>query len=168
MTEHHDYRRFAGKTLHGPEGRIGKIVDVYESTDGSGLTFATVATGLFGTGASFFPLHEATEHGDEVHVPYTKDFIKDAPRVDNDEELSAPEEARLFQYYRPMDLTAEAMEHPAPDVELATGADLAPPSAPRLRRHVPLRTDGSPEVFDADTVYPDAQGAIQASRTSAP
>jgi uncharacterized protein (TIGR02271 family) len=32
-------------------------------------------------------------------VPYSKSFIKDAPRVENDEELTAPEEQRLFEYY---------------------------------------------------------------------
>ena len=50
----------AGKHLVGTDGEsIGKIKDVYESTDGSGGTFATVTTGLFGGGASFFPLDAA-------------------------------------------------------------------------------------------------------------
>jgi uncharacterized protein (TIGR02271 family) len=90
----------AGKHLVGTDGeKIGKIKDVYESTDGSGGTFATVTTGLFGGGASFFPLDAAELRGDEVVVPYSKSFIKDAPRVENDEELTAPEEARLFEYY---------------------------------------------------------------------
>ena len=95
-----NYNDLAGKTLVGPDdSKIGKIVDVYESTDGSGLTFATVATGMFGSGASFFPLDQADLSGEHVVVPYTKDFIKDAPRVENDEELSSEEEARLFSYY---------------------------------------------------------------------
>ena len=99
-----NYNDLAGKTLVGPDdNKIGKIVDVYESTDGSGLTFATVATGMFGSGASFFPLDQANMTGEHVVVPYTKDFIKDAPRVDNDEELSSEEEARLFSYYRGAD-----------------------------------------------------------------
>ena len=90
----------SGKTVAGPDGQaIGKIADVYESTDGGGGTFATVNTGLFGAGASFFPLDAATFQGDKVTVPFTKDVIKDAPRVENDEELTAPEEERLFQYY---------------------------------------------------------------------
>ena len=90
----------SGKTVTGPDGdTIGKIADVYESTDGGGGTFATVTTGAFGGGASFFPLDAATLQGDTVTVPFTKDFIKDAPRVENDEELTAPEEERLFSYY---------------------------------------------------------------------
>ena len=92
--------QLSGKHVVGTDGEsIGKIKDVYESTDGSGGTFATVTTGLFGGGASFFPLDAAELRGDEVVVPYSKSFIKDAPRVENDEELTAPEEQRLFEYY---------------------------------------------------------------------
>ncbi len=92
--------QLAGKHVKGPDGEnIGKIADVYESTDGGGGTFATVTTGLFGGGSSFFPLDAAELQGDDVVVPYSKAFIKDAPRVENDEELTAPEEQRLFEYY---------------------------------------------------------------------
>jgi uncharacterized protein (TIGR02271 family) len=92
--------QLAGKHVKGPDGEnIGKIADVYESTDGGGGTFATVNTGLFGSGSSFFPLDAAELRGDDVVVPYSKSFIKDAPRVENDEELTAPEEQRLFEYY---------------------------------------------------------------------
>jgi uncharacterized protein (TIGR02271 family) len=92
--------QLAGKHLKGTDGEnIGKIADVYESTDGGGGTFATVNTGLFGGGSSFFPLDAAEMQGDDVVVPYSKAFIKDAPRVENDEELTAPEEQRLFEYY---------------------------------------------------------------------
>ncbi len=90
----------SGKTVTGPGGEsIGTIADVYESTDGGGGTFATVTTGLFGGGASFFPLDAATLQGDTITVPFTKDVITGAPRVENDEELTAPEEQRLFEYY---------------------------------------------------------------------
>lgn len=92
--------QLAGKHLKGTDGEnIGKIADVYESTDGGGGTFATVNTGLFGSGSSFFPLDAAELRGNDVVVPYSKSFIKDAPRVENDEELTAPEEQRLFEYY---------------------------------------------------------------------
>jgi uncharacterized protein (TIGR02271 family) len=94
-------RRVAGKHVVGPDGeRIGKVVDVYESTaeDGGG-TFATVTTGLLGTSTSFFPLDTAQLRDDEIVIPYTKDFVKQAPRVADDDELTADEEQRLFAYY---------------------------------------------------------------------
>ncbi len=91
----------AGKTLHGRDGKIGKIVDVdvYESTEGSDGTFVTVSTGIFGGHDSFVPLRETTLQGDEVTVPYDKELVKDAPRVAADEELTAPEEDRLYAHY---------------------------------------------------------------------
>ena len=90
----------AGNTMVGQDGsKIGKIVDVYESTEGADGTFVTVATGLFGSHSSFVPLAQASLRGDEVVVPYDKALIKDAPRVEIDEELSAEEEDRLYQHY---------------------------------------------------------------------
>jgi uncharacterized protein (TIGR02271 family) len=100
MIDSSSLRSLKGKTVVGPDGdTIGQIADVYESTDGSGGTFATVNTGLFGGSSSFFPLEAATLQGDTVTVPFTKDFVSQAPRVENDEELTAPEEERLFAYY---------------------------------------------------------------------
>ncbi|MCW2615945.1 MAG: photosystem reaction center subunit [Frankiales bacterium] len=101
MIDTNDLGRLSGLPVTGSDGEaIGKIADVYESTDGGGGTFATVTTGLFGGGSSFFPLDDAELRGDEVVVPYTKDVVKDAPRVENDEELTAPEEQRLYEHYR--------------------------------------------------------------------
>lgn len=92
--------QLAGRSVHGSDGeKIGKVVDVYASTDGQTGTFVTVSTGLFGNGASFVPLDQAQLSGDDLTVPYTKDQVKDAPRVDNDEELTAPEEDRLYGHY---------------------------------------------------------------------
>lgn len=109
MIEISNLRRVAGKQVVSQDGeRIGKVADVYESTtEGGGATFATVTTGLFGTSSSFFPLEEAEMRGGEIVVPYSKDFIKHAPRVENDEELTADEEDRLFDYYRRGDQTGE-------------------------------------------------------------
>ena len=82
-----DLQKIAGKTIHSQDGqKIGKIVDVYESTDGSDGSFVTVSTGLFGGNASFVPLAQATLKGDDIVVPYDKNLIKDAPRVEADQE----------------------------------------------------------------------------------
>ena len=109
MIDSNSLGSLSGKTVTGPDGSdIGKIKDVYEATDGGGGTFATVTTGLFAGGASFFPLDAAEMRGDSVVVPYTQEFIKDAPRVENDEELTAPEEQRLFEYYSRADATSGA------------------------------------------------------------
>ena len=49
--------------------------------------WATVNTGLFGTSQSFVPLSGATVTDDGLTVQYSKDQIKDAPRVDAGEHL---------------------------------------------------------------------------------
>ena len=59
----------------------------------------TVKTGLFGTSESFVPLQGARLEGSDVVVPYTKDQVKDAPRVDTDGHLEPSEEDRLYDHY---------------------------------------------------------------------
>ena len=101
MSPQLDLKTLTGKTVVGSDGqKIGKVVDVYASNDGSAEgTFVTVATGLFGSHASFVPLTQATADGDTLTVPYDKDLVKDAPRVERDDELTAQEEERLYSHY---------------------------------------------------------------------
>jgi len=56
-------------------------------------------TGLFGGNLSFAPLAEAKMHDDHIHLPYSKDQVKDAPNVDADGLLSQEEEAKLYAHY---------------------------------------------------------------------
>jgi len=58
-----------------------------------------VNTGLFGTKSTFVPIAQATSSGDQVQVPYEKQLIKDAPRMDPDGHLSEAEEEQLWRHY---------------------------------------------------------------------
>jgi len=102
-----------GRAMHGSDGaKIGKIVDVYESTDGGQEgTFVTVHTGMFGGKASFVPLSKASMQGENVVVPYDKALVKDAPQVQADQDLTSAEEERLYQHYS---LQPAASPAPAP------------------------------------------------------
>ena len=149
--------QLSGKNVVGPDGEsIGKIKDVYESTDGGGGTFATVTTGLFGGGASFFPLDAAELRGDEVVVPYSKSFIKDAPRVENDEELTAPEEQRLFEYY------SQAGSGGAP----VTGTSGAHPGTGRSASETAVPRGTDRKDVDGDGVFDDVQDTAVGRDTS--
>lgn len=89
-----------GREVFGSDGRrIGKVGQVFvlEGTDDP--TWMTVHTGLFGTHESFVPVSEATERGDELHVPFEKAFVHDAPRIDDASELTVEHEAELYRYY---------------------------------------------------------------------
>ncbi|MFC8924260.1 DUF2382 domain-containing protein [Cellulosimicrobium sp. NPDC057127] len=80
--------------------KIGKIGQIFLDDTTGRPEWVTVSTGLFGTGESFVPLADATVQGDDIRVPFGKDKVKDAPRVDDSEgHLSPDEEAELYRYY---------------------------------------------------------------------
>ena len=132
-----------GKTLLGRSGvRVGKVTDVYRSDDGA-AAFATVSTGLFGTSSSFVPLTEAEVHGDDVHVPYPKETITDAPRVAPDGELTTQQETELLAHYgvsgeqpRPVDPPGEDATLTLSEERLHVGVERVETGRARLRKYV--------------------------------
>jgi uncharacterized protein (TIGR02271 family) len=93
-------RTWQGRTLVDRDGgRIGTIDAIYLDDQTGQPEWALVTTGLFGTKSSFVPLAQATQTGEEVGVPYDKQLVKDAPRVDVDQHLSEAEERRLWGHY---------------------------------------------------------------------
>jgi uncharacterized protein (TIGR02271 family) len=87
-------------TVYGQDReKIGKVGQLYMDDQTGEPTFVTVSTGLFGTRETFVPLRDAREENGDLYVPYTKDFIKDAPNMDPDEHLSEEEQDRLYAYY---------------------------------------------------------------------
>jgi uncharacterized protein (TIGR02271 family) len=79
--------------------KIGSLDEIYLDEDTGQPEWAAVKTGLFGTGLSFVPLANAERNGDDLRVPFSKELVKDAPRVDADGHLSQDEEADLYAYY---------------------------------------------------------------------
>ncbi|WP_153504388.1 DUF2382 domain-containing protein [Cumulibacter manganitolerans] len=79
--------------------KIGSVGTLYTDDDSGRPSWVTVNTGLFGTNETFVPLREARVSGDEIHVPYEKSYVKDAPNVAADQHLSLDEERRLYEYY---------------------------------------------------------------------
>jgi uncharacterized protein (TIGR02271 family) len=93
-------RTWQGRTLVDRDGgRIGSIDAIYLDDDTGQPEWALVNTGLFGTKSSFVPLAQATEDHSDVRVPYDKQLVKDAPRIDPDGRLSEAEERRLWRHY---------------------------------------------------------------------
>jgi uncharacterized protein (TIGR02271 family) len=90
-----------GRPVHGADGqKIGDVGQVYLDDQTGKPEWATVRTGLFGTKESFVPVAEAQITDDGVRVPYDKDAVKDAPRVDAEQgHLSQQEEAELYRHY---------------------------------------------------------------------
>ncbi|WP_138444627.1 DUF2382 domain-containing protein [Sinomonas susongensis] len=99
--EHIDRLISNGGNVVAPDGeKLGGIGQFYLDDETGEPNWVTVKTGLFGTHESFVPLDEARLQGEDLVVPYTKEQVKDAPRVDPDRHLEVDEEARLYEYYR--------------------------------------------------------------------
>ena len=115
-----------GGNVVGSDGeKIGSIGQLYADDDTGEPTWVTVKTGLFGTSQSFVPVEGAHSQGDDLVVPYSKDHVKDAPRVDVDGHLTPEEEDRLYTYYdRGAQTYSEARGDSRDDIDLQGDADL--------------------------------------------
>jgi uncharacterized protein (TIGR02271 family) len=93
-------RTWQGRTMVDRDGsRIGTIDAVYLDDQTGQPEWALVNTGLFGTKSSFVPLAQATQTDHDVGVPYDKQLVKDAPRIDPAGHLSEAEERQLWRHY---------------------------------------------------------------------
>ena len=96
-----DINRLHGQNVVDQDGdKVGSVGQVYLDDETDRPTFVTVKTGLFGNNETFVPLDMAQNDGDDLRVPYTKDFIKDAPNVDADGHLSEQEQDEIYRYYQ--------------------------------------------------------------------
>ena len=102
MPDTETVRTWQGRTLLDRDGsRIGTIDAIYLDDRTGQPEWALVNTGLFGTKASFVPLAQAFQSDNDVLVPYDKQLVRDAPRVDVDQRLSEAEEQQLWLPLRP-------------------------------------------------------------------
>ncbi|MDR7273955.1 PRC and DUF2382 domain-containing protein [Catenuloplanes atrovinosus] len=101
ITSEH-WQSLPGRTVFDRDGdRVGTVGQVWTGADGTGAEWISVRTGLFGLRDTLIPLGPAELRGDELHVPFDKSTIKQAPRVENDgdEPLDQTEVQRLYSYY---------------------------------------------------------------------
>ena len=100
MITQNDLQQLFGAEVYEQDGgKIGSAGQVYLDNSSGEPEWLTVKTGLFGTKESFVPLQQASVTGDRVVVPFSKDKIKDAPRIDADGNLTPEEETELYRYY---------------------------------------------------------------------
>ena len=93
-------REMIGATAYGSDGeRIGKIGQIFLDTSTGQPEWVTVHTGMFGTSESFVPLANARAEGDRVEIGYPKDVVKNAPRIEADQQLTEGQEATLYRHY---------------------------------------------------------------------
>lgn len=109
------YEDWIGTTVYDSTGdKLGDITDVYYDDITGQPEWMTVSTGWFGTSEHFVPISGTRQHEDGFRTEYTKDQIKDAPRIDTDQDhLDATEERRLYDHY--------GLDYDAADHETAYG-----------------------------------------------
>lgn len=100
MIENNSLGSIMGAPALGPDDeKVGTVGQVFVHPQTGTPTWATVHTGLFGRHETFVPLGEATFDRESLHLPYDKETIKEAPRIDTDEALTPESEAELYRYY---------------------------------------------------------------------
>jgi len=100
MTHVSEVLEWHGRTVVATDGdKLGKVEEIYFDQETDRPEWALVNTGMFAGKSSFMPLEGATSDGEQVTAPYTKDQVKDAPKIDPDGALSQPEEAELYRHY---------------------------------------------------------------------
>jgi hypothetical protein len=135
MPDIESVRTWQGRTLFDRDnGRIGTIDAIYLDDQTGQPEWAQVDTGLFGTKSSFVPLADAFQSDHDVVVPYDKQLVKDAPRVDVDQHLSEVEEQLLWRHYG-LDYDTRSEE------ELRVGTTQRAQGRVRLRKYVTTERD---------------------------
>jgi uncharacterized protein (TIGR02271 family) len=95
-----DAKTWRGYDAVGPHAtKLGTVEDIYLDQETGEPEWVALKTGRFGGKLSFAPLSQARQDGDTIVLPYEKDQIKNAPRVDADGSLSQDEEAQLYRHY---------------------------------------------------------------------
>lgn len=142
--------RLAQATVHDPSGeKIGSVGLVYLDDKTGEPSWVSVKMGLFGTRETLVPLDDADLSGSDITVPFTKDVVKDAPRVDADNHISRGEEGELHEYYRRHGWSGGARDDsPAQDPEQQPGAGHDSSADPSPESPVGRHSAGSYESSD--------------------
>jgi uncharacterized protein (TIGR02271 family) len=97
MTHAYDWH---GRDLVDRHGdKVGTVVDLYVYERTAEPEWAAVRTGLFGKQVSLVPIRHAEPSRGRVRVPFDKQQVEDAPRIDPEHELSERDEAALYEHY---------------------------------------------------------------------
>ncbi|WP_367997464.1 DUF2382 domain-containing protein [Streptomyces sp. GMY02] len=95
-----DPSRLTGLPVYDKDGdKIGNVGQVYVGDRTGRPEWVTVKTGLFGMNETLVPLAGARRAGEDIHVPYARETVKEAPRLAADEHLDPGQEKQLYQHY---------------------------------------------------------------------
>lgn len=100
MLPSENIQSIVGGTLIGADDeKLGRIDQVFVDAADGHPTWAEVHLGALRRHTAFVPLDDATWEHDEVFVPFSKEQVKNAPRLDASGGLSPAQEDELTRYY---------------------------------------------------------------------
>lgn len=89
-----------GAPVYDAEGeQIGAVEVVFYDRNTGEPEWVAVGTGFFGRKRVLVPLRSARLSREGLHVPYSKDHVRDSPDIDSDE-ISEATERELHSYYQ--------------------------------------------------------------------
>lgn len=89
-----------GAPVYDAEGeQIGAVEVVFCDRNTGEPEWVAIGTGFFGRKRVLVPLHSARLTREGLHVPYSKDHVKDSPEIDSDE-IGEATERELHSYYQ--------------------------------------------------------------------
>ena len=157
MTQVSEVLEWHGRTVVATDGdKLGKVEEIYFDQQTDRPEWALVNTGMFAGKSSFMPLEGATSDGEQVTAPYSKDQVKDAPKIDPDGALSQREEAELYRHYG-VEYGESRSASGLPETSPANGEQGVGAGTGRLSKHlVSERVVGViPQARDTVAVEPD-------------
>lgn len=100
MTTQNNIRDLFNTTAFDSNGeKLGDVREVFVDDHSGQPTFVEVKHGLFGMSSSLVPLKGHRLQGEDLQLAFSKDRIKDAPDVNDDEGLTPEEQNRIFEHY---------------------------------------------------------------------
>jgi hypothetical protein len=79
--------------------KIGKVDGLYYDETTGQPEWLLVKTGLFGTKKTFVPADQVHVSGDHLMTSLSKDRVKDAPSIDDEEMVNDDDQRQLYSYY---------------------------------------------------------------------
>jgi sporulation protein YlmC with PRC-barrel domain len=101
MAQNDEFKsEWTGHDLFDLDGeKIGTIEDVRYGDASGDLKWLVVQTGFLGLKKVFVPVVEVKRSGDRLSVPYTKEEVREAPKVADDIFPTENEKAGICKYY---------------------------------------------------------------------
>src|ERR671937_727493 len=123
-----------GRKVLDAEGQaVGTFDEIYLDEDTDRPAWAAVRLGILGIRRRIVPLAGAEAQGDKVRMPFGKDRIRSAPKIDAEGWVSEHDREQIFDHYGLSGSPAPAVgaspdNPPSPAVTDAAGGELEPES----------------------------------------